>query len=292
MNTVFTLPEFRQSEKSKEEHYLVIGHPISHSLSPIMHQTALNHYGKHTRYFALDLSPDDVNSFIAWCSRDEFLGCNITIPYKELFMEVVDEVDPFAKHVGVINTIVKDEGRLVGYNTDVYGFSEPLKPFLESAESLSAIVFGTGGSSKAVKKALEETGFEKIVFVSRNASDKVIKSDSAEIYLVDYNQWQAYAEDAALIVNTTPLGMHPNIEQSPLSADDGPLLNGKICYDLVYNPKETTFLKLVQKHGGKPVYGLEMLIYQGSRAFELWTGKPFPVEKVRNTLTTYFGLND
>jgi shikimate dehydrogenase len=203
-------------------------------------------------------------------------------------LEVADEIDSFARHVGVINTIVKDGHRLKGYNTDVYGFSEPLKPFLDKIEFPKAIVFGTGGASKAVKVALEETGFEEIVFVTRNTSGKQIESNSAIITLADYNQWQAHAGESGLIVNTTPLGMHPDTQKSPVSITDAPLLNGKICYDLVYNPLETAFLKLASTHGGQPINGLDMLIYQGSRSFELWTGKPFPVQTIRKKLTDYF----
>jgi shikimate dehydrogenase len=288
----YTFREFQQSEAAKKPHFLVIGHPISHSLSPVMHQSALDYYGINARYLALDLAPNEVASFIAWCNKEEFSGCNITIPYKELFMDVVDAVDPFAQHVGVINTIVKKERRLTGYNTDVFGFSEPLKPFLEKLESDKAIVFGTGGASKAVKTALEELGFEEIVFVSRNTSGKQIKSDSAIIHLADYSQWQGYADDAGLLVNTTPLGMYPDIEKSPVDESDVPLLEGKVCYDLVYNPMETTFLKQSSGHGGIPVNGLDMLIYQGSRAFELWTGKPFPISLIREKLIQYFRSDD
>jgi len=287
----YTFREFRKSPHAVKPHYLVIGHPVSHSLSPLMHQTALDYYGINAHYFAVDLEPDEVNDFIAWCNRDEFKGCNITIPYKETFLEVVDEIDSYAEMIGVINTIVKSGNQLLGYNTDAFGFLMGLEPWSDELDLTRAIIFGTGGSSRAVKTALLETGFEELVFVSRRASNKQTEQGLPEFRIVNYEQWPSYAEEASLIVNTTPLGMHPRVNDMPIHENEATLLRDKICYDLVYNPSETRFLKTAKANGAITINGLHMLIYQGSKSFELWTGKSFPVKIIIEKLEDYFKSN-
>ncbi len=282
---VVSFDDFKTSTVPNNKIYAVIGHPISHSLSPIMHQTALDHYGIDAAYIALDLSQSQLHEFISWCNHDNFLGCNITIPHKEAFNEIVDEIDPFAKEVGVVNTLVKKNYKLIGYNTDVYGFLQPLKPFLHETTYSRAIIFGTGGASRAVKTALESEGFEELIFVSRKPHRRNIYSEQTSIKIVDYNQWQSFASEAELFVNTTPVGMYPNSNKTFLRDDEAKFLEGKICYDLVYNPLKTKFLQLAEAHGANCINGLDMLIYQGSKSFELWTGNEFPVDKIRNKLT-------
>lgn len=279
-----TFENFKISELPNNKLYAVVGHPISHSLSPLMHQTALDHYGIDATYIALDLPQHQLQEFIPWCNHDNFLGCNITIPHKEAFKEIVDEIDPFAQEVGVINTLVKKDYKLIGYNTDVYGFLEPLRKYLSDIESSKAIIFGTGGASKAVKTALESEGFDELIFVSRKPNRRDIFSEKVSVQVVDYSQWQSFAEECSLFVNTTPVGMYPNSEKSFLRKDEAMLFEGKICYDLVYNPLKTKFLELAEKHGAWAINGLDMLIYQGSKSFDLWTGNSFPIDQIRMKL--------
>lgn len=281
---VYSFKDFKTSVVPKKPVYAVVGHPISHSLSPIMHQTALDYYHIDAEYIALDLPQNKLHEFIPWCNHDNFLGCNITIPYKEAFNEIVDEIDGFARDVGVINTLVKENYKLVGYNTDVFGFLEPLKPYLDDLAYTRAIIFGTGGASKAVKTALDSEGFEELVFVSRHPNQRNIKNLHSEIRVIDYNQWQSYAEEAEIFINTTPVGMYPNTDKTFLRDGEAELFEHKICYDLIYNPLETQFLKKAKNHGAQIINGLDMLIYQGSKSFELWTGHTFPVEKIRSKL--------
>lgn len=284
----FTFKDFKLSEHAIKPHYLVIGHPISHSLSPLMHQAALNFHGIDANYFAVDLHTSEISEFISWCNRDEFLGCNITIPYKNAFLEVVDWIDPVSEEMQTINTIVKENHSLKGYNTDVYGFLKGLEPYMDEMDLTRAIIFGTGGAARAVKTALLETGFEELIFVSRNASGKESLFDGNNIKIVNYEQWHAFADDASLIVNTTPVGMHPKTSEMPISKSEVNLLNDKICYDLIYNPLETQFLKHAKKAGAVTLNGLDMLIYQGSKSFEMWTSKTFPIEQIKKKLNDYF----
>ncbi|MEX0945440.1 MAG: shikimate dehydrogenase [Balneolaceae bacterium] len=285
-----TFRDFIQSNESAKPHYFVIGHPISHSLSPVMHQCALDHYQIPAIYRAVDLPSDQIDQFVSWCNSDSFLGCNITIPYKEALMYAADELDADAKELGVMNTLSKEGSILKGYNTDLYGFLKPLEPFIDQLKGESAIIFGTGGSSRAVRAGLIRCGINEITFVSRNPQLSTETELDPEIFIrtVDYSQWQVFAEDATIIVNTTPLGMYPNVDQTPVRENDAFLLTGKICYDLVYNPIETHFMKLTAKEGGIAINGLDMLIWQGSRSFEIWNGVAFPIDQVKIKLKTFF----
>ncbi|MDX1640804.1 MAG: shikimate dehydrogenase, partial [Balneolaceae bacterium] len=276
--------DFKTSKIPNNQLYAVLGHPVSHSLSPLMHQTALDHFDIDATYIALDLPQYQLHEFIPWCNHDNFLGCNITIPHKEAFNEIVDEIDPFAQDVGVVNTLVKQDYKLIGYNTDVHGFLHPLKSYLSQVDQSRAIIFGTGGSSKAVKTALESVGFEELIFVSRKPNRRSIESKKSSVKVIDYNQWQPFAEESSLFVNTTPVGMYPNSNQTLLRDHEAELFEGKVCYDLIYNPLKTKFLEMAEKNRATIINGLEMLIYQGSKSFELWTGNSFPIDDIRKKL--------
>jgi shikimate dehydrogenase len=281
----FTFKEFKKSNKSGHPHYLVVGNPIGHSLSPVMHQAALDYHGINAQYHAINLAQADIADFIGWLNRDEFLGCNITIPYKSQFVEVVDQIDRYAREAGVINTIAKSDHQLIGHNTDIHGFTSPLLKYTDQIEGGRVIVFGTGGAAKAVMIGLEDLGVEEIVFVSRTPHQSNMKSDHVWVDVVSYDQWQSYADEASMIVNTTPLGMSPDTDRSPISDFDGKLLENKICYDLIYNPLQTKFLKQADEFGAVTINGLDMLIMQGNRSFEIWTGKTFPFESIKELLS-------
>lgn len=285
---IYSFSDLKNSDFVTSPHFMVIGNPIGHSLSPFMHNIALKYHGIKAEYIALQLQMEDITDFAAWCNRDSFLGCNITIPYKEMMLEVVDELDNSVKDIGAINTIVRESHKLVGYNTDVYGFVSPLSGLEEFISGGRAIVFGTGGASKAVKTGLIQLGIEEIIFVSRNPSIRNSSGDSPLIKTVDYFQWQSFAEEASIFVNTTPLGMYPNIEDSALYERDAFLVDGKICYDLIYNPVRSSFLQIAEHAGAVIINGLDMFVQQGNRSFELWTGKSFPSEIIKEELISYF----
>lgn len=249
-----------------------------------MHQAALDFHGINAQYHAINLAQSDITDFIGWLNRDEFLGCNITIPYKNQFIEIVDHIDSYAKEAGVINTIAKSDHKLIGHNTDIHGFTSPLLQYTDQIEGGRVIVFGTGGAAKAVKIGLEDLGVEEIVFVSRTPNKSNLNSDHVWIEKVSYDQWQSYAEETSMFINTTPLGMSPDISRSPVSDFDGILLENKICYDLIYNPIQTKFLKQADEFGAITINGLDMLIMQGNRSFEIWTGKTFPFDSIKELL--------
>ncbi|MEP1307561.1 MAG: shikimate dehydrogenase [Balneola sp.] len=272
--------DFINSEKSHLSHYLLIGNPVMHSLSPTMHNLALKHNRIGGEYISVSVSSRDVNMVLAHCTNDSFLGANITIPHKELFFDAVDELTEEAKEIGAINTIIKQNGRLIGHNTDAYGFVKPIEKYIDELHGERVVIFGSGGATKAIIFALRNLGVEQIILVSRRP--EMYKSDKAlDIKRCSYDNWMAYAEDASMIVNATPLGMTPNTESSPIPDQDIAIMEDKICYDIVYNPRLTKFLKQATQSGGIPIGGLDMLIHQGARSFNLWTGFEFPIEKIK-----------
>ncbi|MDX1637061.1 MAG: shikimate dehydrogenase [Balneolaceae bacterium] len=279
--------EFKASDHARSPHLLLLGHPVSQSLSPLMHNTAADHHGFDLRYYAVDLQPDEFGNIAAHFNQDLFKGTNITVPYKEMLMDYVDEIEPSAGNIGAINTIYKRNGLLVGANTDFYGFLKPLEPHEDDITGMRAIVFGTGGASKAVVAGLFDVGMEEIVMVSRSPGRRGASPNIESVRVVGYSEWTAYTDEAALVVNTTPLGMEPDTASSPVRDQEAEFLADKICYDIVYKPERTRFLRIAERAGAKTIGGLDMLIYQGSESFKLWTGKSFPINKVRHTLHEY-----
>lgn len=279
------LSEFLASESSRLPHYLLIGSPISHSVSPLMHNTALDHHDLKASYHAVSVRNSELPSLIAHFNRLEFLGANITIPYKETLYDAVDTLGVEAAQIGAINTIVKNNGKVIGENTDAYGFRVPLEEYEDELAGERAIIFGTGGATKAISFALREMGVEEIVMVSRRPGQYSTPSD---LIMCNYENWTAYAEEASILINATPLGMVPNTDASPVQESETELLSDKICYDVVYNPQETKFLKQAKEVEGIPIGGLEMLIHQGARSFKMWTGQEFPLGLIKMKLDDVF----
>ncbi|MEQ9034687.1 shikimate dehydrogenase [Gracilimonas sp.] len=277
--------EFLKSESSQKPHYLLIGSPISHSVSPLMHNAALDHHGLKAEYHAVAVRNSEISTLIAHFNRLEFLGANITIPYKETLFDAMDTLGVEAAQIGAINTIVKRDGKIVGENTDEYGFRVPIEDYEDDLAGERAVIFGTGGATKAICYALREMGIEEIVMVSRRPGQY---DEHSDIIMCNYENWTAYAEEAAIIINATPLGMVPNTDASPVKDHEVEVLSGKICYDAVYNPRETKFLKQAKKADGIPIEGLDMLIYQGAKSFKMWTGQEFPTGLIKMKLDDVF----
>lgn len=281
------LNSFLDSKYSQQPHYLLIGHPVSHSVSPLMHNTSLNFHEIKAGYFAVNVLPDQLTSLFAHFNSKNFLGANVTIPYKTEILPVVDELSASANSIGAVNTIVKKSQYIVGDNSDAYGFTIPLKQNSFDINTDRAIIFGTGGATKAIIFALNDLGFDEVYTVSRNAESVV--SSQGEI-ICSYDDWQYISEEASLIINATPLGMTPNIYESPIQDSEIQLLEGKICYDIVYNPRETKFINQARKVDAYTIGGIDMLIHQGDKSFFEWTGKRFPIELVKSKINEYLSI--
>ncbi len=191
-------------------------------------------------------------------SNPEVVGLNVTIPYKQEVIPYLDELDAQAKEIGAVNTIKFDGKRLIGYNTDAYGFQKSIEPFLKTHHT-KALILGTGGASKAIAFVLGQLGIG-VTYVSRNP-------DATQIGYQDLNL--SVLENHTILVNCTPLGTHPNVDQKPDILYTH-ITEKHLLFDLIYNPEKTAFLKEGKQRGADIVNGLEMLKLQADRAWEIW----------------------
>ncbi|MBL0329359.1 MAG: shikimate dehydrogenase [Bacteroidetes bacterium] len=245
--------------------YGLIGYPLSHSFSKkyftekFQKENILN-----SEYHAFPI--DKIELFPLLIKDNPTLkGLSVTIPYKETVIPFLDELDATAKKIGAVNCIKISEGKLIGYNTDAFGFRQSIKPFLESQHE-RALILGTGGASKAVEYVLKEIGID-CYFVTRNKSTNKQPTTNNQFTYDEVNEHMLNA--FKLIVNATPLGMFPNVDACP----DIPyqfLSPTHLLYDLVYNPAETEFLKRGKAKGAATVNGYSMLQHQAEEAWRIW----------------------
>ena len=278
------LSAFLDSELVARPFVCVLGYPVSHSRSPAIHNAALAYHGIHVQYYAVACPPEEFHLVPALFKMPEFKGANVTIPLKEKIVSLLDSLETDAKRIGAVNTVVPDgrDRRLKGYNTDVYGFMKPLEPF---GEISAATILGTGGAARAAIAGLAESGCKKIHLVSRTSK----KHEMAGIYsdivrVITYDDLEQVLPGSQLLVNTTPVGMHPGRDSSPVGEELIPLLKRKICYDIIYNPPETKLVRQARREGAKVIGGLDMFLYQAARSFELWFGKTMPMDLVRDVV--------
>jgi len=281
----------------------LIGYPVSHSLSPKIQNAALKASGLEGEYSLHPIAPDDMQALQALLERvrsGEITGLNVTIPHKQNAIQFMDELTPTAKAIGAVSVIYLRGDKLIGDNADAHGFLTDLKKFLaespfpilgdglgrrtelvEVVREKSALVLGAGGSARAVVYALLNDGWDVTIAARRmeQAQHLAVQFEKAQALELDLET--AQFSNFQLIVNTTPLGMTPNIDTSPLS-DNIALPNHVNVYDLVYNPRETKLVRDTRAQGLNATTGLGMLVEQATRGFELWTEIKLPSEIFRN----------
>lgn len=265
----------------------IIGDPVEHSLSPVMHNAAFKELGLNLVYVAFTVTTKELKDAILGARRLGLRGLNVTMPHKNAVMNYLDEVDATAKAIGAVNTILSNQGKLIGYNTDGNGAMIALQENGVYPEEKKLVLLGAGGAAKAIAyHAAQEV--EELVILNRtpekaekladvlhkNFGKKVKGGTLSSTVLKDE------LETADILVNATSVGMHPNVNSSPVPSS---LLRRDLCVmDIIYNPLETRLIADAKSVGAKVVSGLEMLIYQGAVAFEIWTNCPAPVEVMRN----------
>ena len=240
--------------------YGLIGYPLSHSFSKRYFTNKFEREGITDSVYEL-FEIETIDRLPSVLDQNPTLrGLNVTIPYKQQVMAFVDQLDAVAERIGAVNTVRICDGKRTGFNSDYYGFRDSLTHWLSGVVIPQALVLGTGGASKAVVCVLQDMGIS-YTYVSRQSSEQAISyGDLQKTNLRDY----------PLIINTTPLGMSPNIETCPeLSYDQ--LTPEHYCYDLVYNPEQTAFMKKAQAYGAQTKNGLEMLQLQAEKSWEFWT---------------------
>ena len=264
---------------------VLIGHPVSHSLSPVIHSAAYRELDLDWHYAVMDVLESDLDAVLGTIDSDRLVGANVTIPYKQAVFERVDVLTDTAQAVGAVNTLYRRNDQLVGHNTDVAGFIQPLGELSGRRwTDERALVLGAGGAARAVAHALTRVLKFKNVAVTarREATARAIPGVS----VVDWNERARAAADVDLIVNTTPVGMAPNGDASPLPDDLGFSTN-QIVYDLIYAPERTRLLDAAAAHGATIIGGLPMLIGQAAEAFRIWTGRDMPIETVKKALIAH-----
>ncbi len=258
----------------------VIGDPVAHSLSPALHQPALDQQGIPAVYERWHTRAADLANRVASLRDSEILGASVTVPHKIAVMSLIDEVSPAARRAGAVNTIVNRGGALFGDNTDIYGFGISVSDALGGSTPQVAVVLGAGGAARAVVLALEAAGVEEIVVANRD--DERARRLAQDLHPAPVRPMRFDGDflsrelpRAGLLVNATSLGWHP--QETPIALPGLDLLPaGAVVADLTY--RDTDLLLAAQARGLETTDGLPMLVHQGARAFELWTRFPAPVE--------------
>ncbi|HXN08008.1 MAG TPA: shikimate dehydrogenase [Nitrospiria bacterium] len=262
----------------------ILGHPISHSKSPQMHQAAFEALKLDFAYLPFDIEPRKLESAVNALKTLGFSGFNVTVPFKEKIIPLLDVVAPDARIIGAVNTVLIKDNKLTGFNTDGKGFIRSVqKAWKIRLAGKKIVIIGAGGSSKAIavslcmEKAVSIGILNRTLSKGRNLSDHLARLfRRPEIFSLPLygNDTRDAIAQADLLINTTSLGLNPK-DPSPLPS--GYIRPGMKVYDLIYNPAETRFLKEAKKTGCQVLNGSSMLLCQGALAFEIWTGKMPPL---------------
>ena len=262
--------------------YALIGSPVRHSLSPLIHNTSFRLLGINAAYLAFDIHDlkDTINGLKALGVK----GFNVTVPYKVAVMPYLDKVSEEARAIGAVNTVVKEGSKWVGYNTDADGFAKTIEKFRNELKNQNVAVFGAGGSARAVIYALlKNHDVHEIVVCnrSRGRADTLIRDFSilhGKTVLRCASSDEIKSLGCKLVVNATPVGLTSNDSMVKSDFFD----SGMFAYDLLYDPEESMFLRLARAAGARAINGIDMLMEQAASAFFLWTQKTMPVELIKN----------
>ncbi|EMF0060167.1 shikimate dehydrogenase [Enterococcus hirae] len=269
--------------------------PASHSLSPLMHNLAFSHWGIDAVYLAFEVDQTNLRQAVESIRTLDMLGVNVSMPNKTAVLAYLDQLSPEAELIGAVNTIVHQEQRLIGYNTDGMGFVRSVNETGHPIKNQKIVVLGAGGAAKAIVVQMALEGAQEITIYKRlNATflplneyfAKVSEKTGCPIRLHDYADESQLALDlsqANLLINATDIGMGSKKDQLPIA--DVKLLHSQLAvFDLIYSPSETRLIQEAKKMGIKAYNGLGMLIHQGAIAFELWTHREMPVQNIRERL--------
>lgn len=274
----------------------VIGHPIKHSYSPLMHNIAFELSGLNYIYLPFDVPPTSLKDSLRGMIALGIKGFNVTIPLKEKVLPLLKDISEEANIIGAVNTIVNDDGVLRGYNTDVLGVTESLLPYKDELQGSTVTVVGAGGASRSVIYSLiRNFKVERINIVNRTEqlaeslkeyfSTKMLFTNIKSYHLVPPDLVDVF-RNSKLIVNTTSMGMYPDVDDAATTIPES-FKKDQIVFDVVYTPIKTKLLKLAESQGAKIITGLKMFVEQGAKSYEIWTGEQMPKDKVYKALESY-----
>ena len=270
----------------------IIGHPIEHSLSPLMHNALFQDLNLDYIYIAFDVHPNNLKAAFDGIRALNIEGANVTIPHKQESLKYMDRLDPLAREIGALNTVKNEDGKLIGKNTDALGARKALKDAKFDLKRKSVIVLGAGGASRAICYAIKEE-IEELIIINRTYSKakqlaiELEKDSGLSIKLFELNNPSIVnlVQSADMLINTTPIGMYPDVGRSPLPKQ---ALNEHLnVFDVIYNPLETQLLKDASDKGCNILGGIDMLINQGALAFEWWTSKKPNIRLMKKKLIEF-----
>lgn len=263
----------------------VLGSPIRHSASPAMHNAAFAEFGMDWRYLAFEVDPKNLRAAIEGAKAMNFAGLNLTVPHKLLAVEMMDELDESAKIWSAVNTIKFQNGRAIGFNTDADGLVNSLREDLNfNPRGAKVLLLGAGGAGRTAALKLAAENVAELFLVNRTQSKaeeiaaEIQKQFSSVKIAVGFPKVKV-----DLVLNATSLGLKTE-DPSPLDEKQFSLKNAGAVYDMIYRPAETKLLSAARNSGSKTANGLGMLLHQGAKAFEIWTGKPAPLGVMRRAL--------
>ncbi len=262
----------------------IFGHPIEHTLSPLMHNAAFADRGLDMYYLAFEVLPADLPDAVKAIKALNMLGVNITVPHKVNVMPQLDEINTEAKFIGAVNTVVNKNGKLTGHNTDGLGFMSSLAEAKISTAGKTILIVGAGGASRAISYYLSQVKDSKLLLydIDRPKAEKLVNDLGKIRKNVSFISDIKNIGKPDIIINATPLGLHVD---DPLPLNPEHIKSEMVVYDLVY--KNTNFLQEAEKRGAKTLDGSGMLLWQGVLAFELWTGVKPPVDVMRKVLLSH-----
>lgn len=256
----------------------LIGNPVEHTLSPMIHNNLAKMLGINLVYVPFLVEEDGLAKAVEGAFELNLLGMNVTVPHKSAVIGGLKEIDELAEKIGAVNTLVRCEGGYKGYNTDTSGLFRAMQTENIHMKGENVLLLGAGGAARAVAFLCGQCGAKKIYICNRTlqkaqaiAEEIRLQMEDVDICAITYEQTAELTEEAFLAVQCTSVGLHPNVTDVVLA--DGPIYDRiHTGVDLIYRPYETQFMKQVKAHGGKTMNGLKMLLYQGIIAFELWNG--------------------
>lgn len=273
---------------SSKKIYGLIGYPVKHSLSPLMHNAAFSHLKIDAEYKLFEVKPEGLEDFVNTLEQKNIHGLNVTIPHKEKVIPFLGTISEEARLIGAVNTIKVSGSRLEGFNTDGEGFLKHLTQDLGfNPENKNIALIGAGGAARAVSVYLASAKPKAIAIfdIDRNKSSALASHLKENFKDIDFKIADSIEElrigDCDLLANATPIGMK---DSDPYLVEEKLLHKGILVYDLIYNPNETNLLRAAKSRGAKVSNGLGMLLYQGAIAFQIWTGKSAPLEVMRQAL--------
>jgi shikimate dehydrogenase len=271
--------------------FAVLGDPIGHSMSPLMHNDLFSYYDIDAHYLPFQVKSEVLEDAVKGLKAIGAAGFNVTVPHKSAIIPFLDEVDELALSIGAVNTVVNEGGKLKGYNTDGLGFLTGLQPFFPSITTQKVLIIGAGGAARAIYFTIAKNSPKKVDIANRTVekalelveecpfplSSKAISLEAASRDLGDYN----------LIIQTTMIGMAPKIAEQPITLNN--LNEQAMVCDIIYNPLETQFLQEAKRLNARVQNGLDMFVFQGALAFERWTGIFPDVERMKKNVLGQLG---